>query len=827
MVKQEPSWAVHKFGGTSMAGDDGIRRVAELVRRVEGSRAAVVVSAMAGVTNALFACCARAARRDDGWRADLDALLQRHVDVATALLPVAQSARLAAAFANDVNDLRDILRAIHLLGSHPEALDDVVAGHGELWSAQLLAALLGCPWLDARKVLIVRPAELGPAVDYAESRRRLDAWTAEQPRGPVVVTGYVAALPDGTPTTLKRNGSDFSASIFGALLDATEIVIWTDVDGVLSADPRRVPEAVVLEEMSYEEAMELAYFGAKVVHPRTMQPAVERGIPIWIKNTFHPEVRGTVIQRAKAKGSSSSTSSSSTPAVKGFTTIDAIALLNLEGTGMVGVPGIAERLFGALRTAGVSVIVISQASSEHSICVAIPDAQVTLAKETIEQAFVAERALGHVNHVVVKRDCSIVAAVGDAMAERPGVAARFFGALSDARVNVRAVAQGSSERNITAVVDAADSTRALRAVHARFTLSNTTLSVGVIGTGLIGKALLAQLQEQREELRKRFHVDLRVRAIASSTRMILEDDASLPALDALVPSLPNDLSAFGRFVRAEHLPHAVIIDCSASDVVVDHYARWLREGIHVVTPNKRAASGSLARWDEIKDAARSGHARYFGEATVGAGLPVITTLKDLMNTGDHVIAIEGVLSGTLSWMFNNLTPDVPFTQLLKKARELGYTEPDPREDLSGLDVARKLVVLAREMGRSVSLQDVVVEDLAPGAPFGAPIEELVQAMAPVDARLRALLTDAREKGAVLRYVGVVPELGPPAVSLKTLPLAHPFSRLTGTDNVFAFRTRRYDAQPLVVSGPGAGPEVTAAGVFADLLRLAAHVGASV
>ena len=808
-----------------MAGADGMRRVATLVGSLSKTeQIGVVVSAMAGVTNALFACCARAAQRDEGWRADLDAIIARHVDVAAALLPPADSSRLAAVFTRDGSDLKDILRALQLLGSHPEALDDVVAGHGEIWSAQLLAAFMGCAWLDARKVLIVRPADLGPAVDWDESRRRLQPFVADlAAEAPMVITGYVAALPDGTPTTLKRNGSDFSASIFGALLDAKEIVIWTDVDGVLSADPRLVPEAVVLDEMSYEEAMELAYFGAKVVHPRTMQPAVQRAIPIWIKNTFRPQVRGTVIHNARIYGDD--IHKAAAPAVKGFTTIDGIALLNLEGTGMVGVPGIAERLFGALRGAGVSVIVISQASSEHSICVAIPDAQVDLAKETIERAFVAERALGHVAAVGVKRDCSIVAAVGDAMAERTGVAARFFGALGDARVNVRAVAQGSSERNITAVVDSKDSTRALRAVHARFMLSDTTLSVGVVGPGLIGRTLLAQLQGQREQLRRRFRVDLRVRAIASSSLMVLSDDADLAALQAGAQA--TDLQALGSFVRAEHLPHAVIIDCSASDAVADHYARWLRQGIHVVTPNKRAASGPLARWDEIKAAMHTGRARYFGEATVGAGLPVITTLKDLMHTGDHVTAVEGVFSGTLSWIFNTLDANTPFTSLVRKARSLGYTEPDPREDLSGLDVARKLVVLAREMGRSVSLEDVVVEDLAPGTPFGAPLDELLSMMGGVDQRIRTLQDEALAQGTVLRYIGHIPESGPPGVSLRLLPLTHPFARLTGTDNVIAFRTQRYDKQPLVVQGPGAGPEVTAAGVFADVLRLAAHVGAAV
>ncbi|HEY1098258.1 MAG TPA: bifunctional aspartate kinase/homoserine dehydrogenase I [Myxococcota bacterium] len=806
-------WSVHKFGGTSMADAARIAGVADLVRAA-GPHTAVVVSAMAGVTNALFSCCTRAAARDPAWQAELDALVARHVDVAAALAPD-HAERLAAVFARDAADLKDILRAIALLGSHPEALDEVVAGHGEVWSAQLLAARLGCAWIDARKVLVVAPAEMGPAVQWERSRSKLEAL----PEGsdPVVITGYVASLPDGTPTTLKRNGSDFSASIFGALLDAKEIVIWTDVDGVLSADPRRVPEAVLLDEMSYAEAMELAYFGAKVVHPRTMQPAVERNIPIWIKNTFRPEVKGTVIK-----------ATASTPAsldVKGFTTIDNIALLNLEGTGMVGVPGIAERLFGALRGVGVSVSVISQASSEHSICVAIPDAQAELAQQTVERAFTAERAQGHVQNVVVQRDCSIVAAVGDAMAERAGVAARFFGALGDANVNIRAVAQGSSERNITAVIDARDSTRALRAVHSRFTLSATTLSVGVIGTGGIGQALLAQLEAQRDVLRERFRVDLRVRAIASSSRMLLDESANLARFAS--SSTATDLSSFGRAVRAEHLPHAVIVDCSASDTVVDHYAEWLARGIHVVTPNKRAASGPLARWRAIQQAAKSGRARYFGEATVGAGLPVIATLKDLLNTGDRVLAVEGVLSGTLSWMFNTLDDTTTFSALLREARERGFTEPDPREDLSGLDVARKLVVLAREMGRDVSLEDVVVEDLAPGLPFGAPIDELVAGLKGVDDKLAALVAQARAEGGSLRYVGTVPEVGAPSVALRLLPSSHPFSGLRGTDNVIAFRTARYSAQPLVVQGPGAGREVTAGGVFGDLLRLAAHVGAVV
>jgi aspartokinase/homoserine dehydrogenase 1 len=846
------SFVVHKFGGTSVAGADRYRHVAGLVRSLSGlpslsslssgtqppsepsSRTAVVVSAMAGVTDALFACCEHAATAKDhgtSARAALATVVARHHDCIDALSDVlddVQRRALKAAIDEDARGLSALLEAVVRLGSRIDAIDEVVAGHGEVWSAQMLAAVLGVPWLDARNVLVVEAGDQ-PVVDEAESRRRVRAFVDGHGRAVdlFVITGYVATTAQGRPTTLKRNGSDFSASIFGALLDAREVVIWTDVDGVLSADPRRVPEAVLLEEMSYAEAMELAYFGAKVVHPRTMQPAVDRKIPLWIKNTFRPSVRGSVIHDVTPRADNDPRPS--LPPVKGFTTIDGIALLNLEGTGMVGVPGVAERLFGSLRRSGVSVVVISQASSEHSICFAIPEGQVATARHAVDDAFAAERAQGLVARLAVVPGCSILAAVGDAMAQQPGVAARFFGALGDVGVNVRAVAQGSSERNITAVIDGRDSTRALRAVHARFTLSDLTLSVGVVGMGLIGRAFLAQLERQREELRRRFKVDLRVRAVAHSRRMLLQDTmpvaAMLPRLDD--EGVTVDLEHLARHVRADHLPHAVIVDCSASDDVVNSYASWLRQGIHVVTPNKRAASGSLARWRAIQAAAKAGHARYYGEATVGAGLPVITTLKDLLHTGDNVIAVEGVLSGTLSWIFNTLSPEVSFSSRVREAKRLGYTEPDPRDDLSGLDFARKLVVLAREMGREISLEDVDVEDLAPGSPFGASLEELLASMGEVDRVIAARLRTAHDAGRVLRMVGVVPEEGRPSVRLVDLPSSHPFARLDGSDNILAFRTRRYAERPLVVQGPGAGPEVTAGGVFADLLRVVSSLGGAV
>jgi aspartokinase/homoserine dehydrogenase 1 len=814
---------VHKFGGTSVAGADRYRNVARVVRAEAASHArqGIVVSAMSKVTDGLLDLVARARSRDESYRGALEALIARHVETARELLPAGDASRLAGAFDADGRDLADVLRAVWLGKSASELTEELVSGYGELWSAQLLAAHLvaeGEPaaWLDAREVLVVRPSELGPRIDWDESQRRTSAWLARHDVPLVVITGFVASTPEGAPTTLKRNGSDFSGSIFGALLGAGEIVIWTDVDGVLSADPRRVPEAVVLEAMSYDEACELAYFGAKVLHPRTMEPAVARDIPIRIKNTFAPERAGSLI------ASPARLEALPRRAVAGFSTYDGIALVNLEGTGMIGVPGVAERLFGALRAASVSVVLISQGSSEHSICVAVPEAHGALAVEVVTRAFAAEIADGLVREVELVPGQTVLAAVGDRMAHTPGVAASFFTSLAKAGVSVRAIAQGSSERNISAVIDRADSTRALRAVHAGFVLSERVLSVGLVGPGLVGKALLSQLAEQAPILRESLRLDVRLRAVADSKKMVLSETGLPPAqaLAALASShTPLDLDALAAHVRAPHLPHAVIVDATASEAIADRYAAWLERGLHVVTPNKRAGAGPLARYELLRAEEKRGRLWLY-EATVGAGLPVIATLRDLVRTGDRVERVEGVLSGTLSYVFNVWDGARPFSEIVRDAKARGYTEPDPRDDLSGMDVARKLVILAREMGVGIELADVEVESLVPAALRDVSAEAFLDALPAHDNAMRARLERARAEGSVLRYVGVVSADGKARVALLPYPTSHAFAGLAATDNVIAFTSRRYATQPLVVRGPGAGPEVTAGGVFADLLRLA-------
>jgi aspartokinase/homoserine dehydrogenase 1 len=830
-INSAPSqgWVVHKFGGSSVADAECIARVAGIIESTPVPQVAVVLSACKGVTDGLLNLVALAEARDAAAPVRLQALEDKHVALAQTLLSVAGAADYVEILKADCRDIAGLLQAVSLLRSAGQNIRDLVAGYGEIWSTRLFARLLGerartaAPvlWIDARQAVVVEWGPLGPAVQWEDSQAALAKLVPSDFAGTLVITGFVASDRQGIQTTLGRNGSDFSASIFGALLDAREIVIWTDVDGVLSADPRRVPDAKVIDSLSYSEAMELAYFGAKVIHPQTMAPAVAREIPIWIKNTFRAHLPGTVICARPT----------SAHKVKGITTIDKVAIVNLEGAGMIGVPGTAQRLFGALQDAGISVILISQGSSEHSICIAVPDHEAMAAGEVVRRAFDLELREGQIQRVEVSRDCAILAVVGDGMAGSHGVAAKVFQTLGDAGVNVRAIAQGASERNISVVIDAKHSTRALQSVHAGFYLSPHTISIGLIGPGLVGGAFLGQLGGQMERLSGEAHLDLRVRGIVRSNSMLLSDAPIEPGQWRDVPAerwQPLDLEAFARHIQAEHLPHAVIIDCSASADVASHYRDWLAAGIHVVTPNKKANSGPYEYYASLGATRRAGGTHYLYEATVGAGLPVIQTLRDLRETGDQVRSIEGIFSGTLAYLFNVYDGSEAFSSIVRTAKQKGYTEPDPRDDLSGTDVARKLIILGREIGLKLELSDVKVESLVPAALNDCTVDEFLARLPEYDAQMKTRFEAAAAAGQVLRYVGRLDaRAGTATVGLVTLDRKHAFANIALTDNVVRFETMRYCDNPLIVQGPGAGPEVTAGGVFGDLLRLAAYVGANI
>ena len=816
---------IHKFGGSSLRSAPDFGRVADIVLAADAPRA-VVIAAMGGVTDALATAVEAAARRDPGYRETLASLQARHVEVVETLFPAETAAKLVDRIQRDCEDLNDVLRAAWILRDGSRGTFDMVMGQGEIWAAQILAAALNerglaSAWMDARDVLVIEPgrSRAAPDVLWNATRERLGAWQTANPLDAdvLVISGFVASTAEGVPSTLGRNGSDYSASIFAVLFDADEIHIWSDVDGVMSADPRLVSDAVVLEALSYQEANELAYFGAKLIHPATMGPAVERSIPIIIRNSFNPDAPGTRIHLG-----------GSGRMVKGLSTIERIALVNVEGTGLVTIPGITHRLFAALREADISALMVSQGSSQHSICIVVPEADARRVRAVIEAAFFAELHQGEIQTIEVDPDCTLLALVGDGMAGHPGVAARFFGSLGKAGVNIRAIAQGSSERNISVVVSGSDSKRALRAAHSGLYLSPQSISVGLIGVGTVGAALLDQLADRLGAIREELGVDLRVRGIASSRAMRLDERRiALEDWRGQMKDAPDfDIDSFIDHVQTDALPHTVIVDCTSDETIARRYVEWLRRGVHVVTPNKKAGSGDMAYYDELRRASREGSAHYLYETTVGAGLPIIQTLRDLIQTGDEVIRVEGVLSGTLSYLFNSFDGTRPFSEVVAEARSKGYTEPDPRDDLSGMDVARKVVILAREMGLRTELRDIALQSLVPAGLEQGSVEEFLEALRGHDQGIATLFEEARARDEKLRFIGSIERDGKASVRLRSVPASDALARLNLTDNLVLFSTARYTPNPLIVQGPGAGPAVTAAGIFADLLRLASYLGAS-
>jgi aspartokinase/homoserine dehydrogenase 1 len=788
---------VLKFGGTSLESPQRIATVVEIVRdKQTESEVAVVVSAMAGVTDALNEAARVAARGLTDYREALENLAKRHLEAIAKLAKPNERASLEERVERRLGELGNLLHGVSLLRECTPRILDQVSSYGERLSADIVAAALRAAgtraeYADARQ-FIVTDKNFGAArviADATETKTR-DYFGIHEPLQ--VVTGFLGATPSGETTTLGRGGSDYTAALLGSALEAERIEIWTDVNGVMSADPRLVKNAFSLPELSYEELMELSHFGAKVVYPPTIHPARARNIPIIIKNTFEPAFEGTRIAGKAAP---------SQRPVRGISSINNIALARLEGDGMLGVPGTARRLFEALARSEINVILITQASSEHSICFAVAPEDVNEARQQVSAEFTLERGAGLIDELVVERELSIVAAVGEEMRERPGIAGRLFNVLGSAGINVRAIAQGSSELNISLVVARADERAALNAIHdALLGEHRRTAYVVVAGLGGVGGALLTQLATQASSLRSSHGLDLRLAGVATSRQMKLDrlglDPARGRAL--LADAAPSDLDALATFV--ESLPGLrVFVDATASTEVASLYGRLLAHDIAIVTANKIPLAGPMTAFETLR---RSGRVYY--ETTAGAGLPVVRTVKNLVDTGDHVERIEGVFSGTLSYLFDQLRRGVAFDAALEDAREKGYTEPDPREDLSGADVARKLLIVTRTAGIELELDDIDVESLV------GLTETIEKKHREASAEGRVLCYLARFDGRSAR------------VGLESVEASHPAAALEGTDNLFAVTTSRYRSSPLVVRGSGAGPAVTAAGVFADILQACAE-----
>ncbi len=814
---------VLKFGGTSVGTVDSIRTLIEILKKEKSERQnpVVVLSAMSGVTNLLISMADRAANGED-FAAHLTELENRHFDVVKALLDVPRQNPVFTKLKLFFNQLEDLLQGISSLQELTPKTRDLVLSYGERCSTFMVSKIADqnvgeAIYADASE-LIKTDSTYGQARVQTELTELLIKNFYEENRGKLIfVTGFIASNDAGKITTLGRGGSDYTAALIGSALNAEEIEIWTDVNGMMTADPRMVKKAFPLKELSYTEAMELSYFGAKVIYPPTMIPAFLKRIPIVIRNTFEPDFKGTIIRHDCREADHP---------IKGISSINEISVLNLQGSGMVGKAGFSGRLFSLLSREQINVILITQSSSEHSITFAVHPADAIKAKLLIEQEFELELEAKKIESPVVEEDLAALAIVGENMKQTPGISGTLFHALGRNGVNVRAIAQGSSEYNISVIISRHDLEKALNAVHdAFYTDLKINLNIFCLGTGNIGTTLFRQIQQHCEFLQVQNGVTINVVGISNSRQMVL--NASGIPLSHWKETLEQegeeaDLAAFVARMKEMNLPNAIFVDNTASLKPIAVYEDVFRANISVVTCNKIGNSSSYSQYKNFKELAQLHGVDFYYETNVGAGLPIIRTLKDLMISGDRVIRIEAILSGTISFIFNNFNGGITFHDIVKQAQEKGFTEPDPRDDLRGTDFMRKMLILARDAGYQLEPDEVEIQNMLPEACLNAAtVDEFYAELKNNNEFFENLKNEAADSGKVLRYIGML-EDGKVSISLQMVDDSHPFYMLSGSDNIISFTTDRYKERPLVVKGPGAGAEVTAAGVFADIVNVGAQ-----
>lgn len=812
---------VLKFGGSSVGRPDRIRSIVEILKGYygAGNHFTVVFSAFGGVTDSLIEMGRLAALGDDRYGQLFQSFSDRHQDAINELLTDnAIRKETAQQLLRSHEVLKNLLYGIFLVREASPRTMDYVLSFGERSSAYIISQTLqqaGVPaeYLDARRIIKTDKTFGNAKVSFEKSYQKIKEYYLEH-ADIQIVTGFIASAKGGLTTTLGRGGSDYTASLLAAGLDAQRIEIWTDVDGVLTADPRRVKKAFTIPRMTYAEAMEMSHFGAKVIYPPTLMPALQRRIPLYIKNTFQPDFAGTkVSEEGNPEGA----------AVRGISSINNVALCTVSGTGMFGVPGIAGRIFGALALAKVNVILITQGSSEHAISFAVQPAVADRAKVAVEQAFAIEIERRVINPVKVERELSVVAIIGENMRYQPGISGRLFRALGQNGINAVAIAQGSSELNVSVVIAKEDESKALNALHEAFFLSDhKTLHLFIVGVGLIGGTLLQQIRQQNEYLRERRGMELKVVGLANSKKMLFEQegiDLSSWKQDLDAAETTIDLAVFVGRMRDLNLSNSIFVDNTADSEIASFYESILDESISISTPNKIATSSGYLQYQRLKKIADKRGVQFRYETNVGAGLPVISTLRDLIDSGDRINKIEGVLSGSLSYIFNSLDGERPFAEIVREAKQKGFTEPDPRTDLSGRDVARKILILARETGAAIDAGVVRVEGfLPPVAMEAGSVENFFRVLEEEAPYFENLYLEAATAGKVLRMIATL-EGESASVGVQAVGPENPFYTLSGSDNMIVFTTDRYSVRPLVVRGPGAGAEVTAAGVFAEIIQI--------
>lgn len=820
-MQKHTTMKVIKFGGSSVANAENIKKVVNIVNQPEYQSTIVVVSALGGVTDSLISVGTDAANAKEQYKETLLNLEKRHIETVQALLPINNQSACISSVKQSFNELEDICEGVFRLGELSGRTKDRIISFGELLSSKIIFFYIQSTgskidWIDSRKAIKTNSNFGFAAVDFIATTESIKAIVAASSNTLFIAPGFIASDANGFTTTLGRGGSDYTASIYAAAVNAEAVEIWTDVTGMMTADPRWVANARTIPHTSYREAMELSHFGAKVIYPPTIQPAMDKNIQIWVKNTFEPNEAGTLIENKPSEEGE---------IITGISSINQVALLSLEGSGMVGIPGFSKRLFEALANEQVNVILITQSSSEHSICVAINTVDLDKAKAAVDKAFEIELLNKKVDPLKVEKELSIIALVGDKMKSHPGIAGRMFSALGRNGINIRAIAQGSSERNISAVVSFNDIKKAVNVLHeAFFETSYKQLNVFICGAGNVGGKLIDQIQQQQAYLLQNLNLQVRVTGIATSKKMLFVDNGNEIDLsnwkDALVNAEAMSLQGFVDGIIAKNLRNSVFVDVTANADVAGAYAQLLSKSIAVVACNKIAASSVYTNYQHLKSLAKEYNVPYLFETNVGAGLPVIGTLNDLIKSGDRINKIQAVLSGTLNFVFNNYDGTKPFAQVVKQAQDEGYTEPDPRLDLGGTDVMRKIMILAREAGNKMEMEDITNNGFLPAECFEGSVADFYVAMEKHEAHFKALYDAADAENCKLKFVAQF-ENGKASVGLQHIPSNSDFYHLYGKDNIVLFYTQRYPEQPMVVKGAGAGADVTASGVFADIMRVSA------